>query len=274
MNAQPISLVKAPTIRNWTFLALAAACLTLRAADPAASAQGSAADRMDQTRVVLKKWAETERLMAAERHEWEQGKSLLEARVALVEQSIEDMNRKIQEATGKLEEARKEVAAVEDDIKQARLATDALRDAAAELEAGVRALIQRVPPHVQQKVRVLADRMPKAGGDVKAVTAAERYQNILGILNELNKSNLEVASMPEIHDVGNGRKAEVKTLYVGLGQGYFVNEAGDIGGLGVPGPAGWQWRTDPAIAKKAIEVIEVMKKSVSPKLVELPATID
>jgi hypothetical protein len=270
----PISALKTTLIKHLTFLALTAVWSPLQAAEPEAGKRATVADRMDQTRALLKKWAETERMMAAERREWEQGKSLLEARIALVEQSIEETNRKIREATEQLEQARKESAQVENEIMQARSSTDALRGVAADLESGLRALLERVPPSVQQKVKVLADRMPKAGSDAKAITAAERYQNVLGIINELNKSNLEIASQPEIHDVGQGRKAEVKVIYVGLGQGYFVNEAGDIGGHGVPGPKGWQWLTDPGLAPKAIEVIEVMKKSVSPKLVELPASID
>lgn len=229
---------------------------------------------MNQTRAMLQKWSETEKLIAAERHEWEQGKALLEGRISLVQQSVEDMKKKMAEAQAKLADAKKRAAEVEAEKQQAKEASEALLATAAEMEKGVRALITRMPPNVKEKVKVLADRIPKEDADVKNITAAERYQNVLGILNELNKANLEIASLPEIHDVGNGKKAEVKTIYVGLGQGYFVNEAGSIGGVGTPGTDGWNWTTDPSVAKKMIEVIEVMKKTVSAKLVELPVTIE
>ncbi|TDU72899.1 uncharacterized protein DUF3450 [Prosthecobacter fusiformis] len=233
-----------------------------------------AAESMNHARALLQKWAETERLTAAERHEWEQGKALLEGRITLVKQSISEMKKKIAEAEAKLADAKKRTEEAEVEKAQAKEASDALLTAATELETGVRGLILRVPANVKEKVKVLADRIPKEGAEVKNITAAERYQNVLGILNELNKSNLEIASLPEIHDVGNGKKAEVKTLYVGLGQAYFVNAAGDIGGVGTPGAQDWEWTTDPSIAKRVIEVVEVMKKTVSPKLVELPASID
>lgn len=229
---------------------------------------------MNHARALLQKWAETERLTASERHEWEQGKALLEGRITLVQQSVEDMKKKIAEAEAKLADAKKRAAEVELEKAQAKEASDALLASASELETGVRGLIARVPAGVKEKVKLLADRIPKEGADVKHITAAERYQNVLGILNELNKANLEIASLPEIHEVGAGKKAEVKTVYVGLGQAYFVNAAGDIGGVGVPGTDAWVWRTDPAVAKNMIEVLEVMKKTVSPKLVELPASID
>lgn len=242
-------------------------------AEPAGTKTDAGAS-MNNARALLQKWAETERLIATERREWEQGKALLEGRITLVQQSIQDMKKKIAEAETKLADAKKRAAEVELEKAQAKEASDSLIAAAAELEKGVRAVVARVPPAVQEKVKLLADRIPKEGADVKNISAAERYQNVLGILNELNKSNLEIASLPEIHEVGSGRKAEVKTVYVGLGQAYFVNAAGDIGGVGVPGTDGWIWKTDPSIAKHMIEVVEVMKKTVSPKLVELPATID
>lgn len=242
-------------------------------AEPAA-APADAADSMNHARALLQKWAETERLIASERHEWEQGKALLEGRITLVEQSVQEMKKKITEAETKLADAKKRAAEVELEKAQAKEASDALLAAAEELEKGVRALVLRVPTNVKEKIKVLADRIPKEGAEVKNITAAERYQNVLGVLNELNKANLEIASLPEIHEVGNGKKAEVKTVYIGLGQAYFVNAAGDIGGVGVPNADAWVWKTDPTIAKSMIEVLEVMKKTVSPKLVELPATID
>jgi hypothetical protein len=241
-------------------------------ADPEVSVD--AGDTMNHARTLLKKWAETERLIAAERHEWEQGKSLLEGRLTLVDQSIAEMKKKIAETETKLTDAKKRAAEVEAEKAQAKEASDALLASAAELETGVRQLVTRVPSNVKEKIKVLADRIPKEGANAKNITAAERYQNVLGILNELNKANLEIASLPEIHDVGNGKKAEVKAIYVGLGQAYFVNAAGDIGGIGTPAENEWVWKTDPSVAKRMIEVVEVMKKTVAPKLVELPATID
>jgi len=242
-------------------------------AQPAADGN-DAGDSMNQTRALLQKWAETERMIAAERNEWEQGKTLLEGRISLVRRSIAELKKKIAETDVKLADARKRAAAVQEEKKQAKEASDELLAQAPELEKTMRSLLGRVPKHVHEKVRVLADRIPKEGADVKNITAAERFQNVLGILNEVNKANMEIASLPEIHDVGGGRKAEVKTIYVGLGQGYFVNAAGDLAGVGTPGVKGWVWQTDASIAKDMLEVLEVLKKSVSPKLIEVPVTID
>lgn len=212
-------------------------------------------------------------MIASERAEWESGKAMLQGRIQLLKVSIDETEKKIAEAKAKLEDARKRTAEAEAEKAQIRDATDALVAVVPELEAGVKDLFHRAPGLVQEKIRVLHDRMPKPGADLKNITAAERFQNVLGILNELNKANNEINTVPEIHDLGNGKKAEVKVVYVGLGQGYFVNSNGDIGGLGLPSADGWKWNPDPAIAPKMRELVEVMKKAVAPKLVELPADI-
>ncbi|WP_170266939.1 DUF3450 family protein [Brevifollis gellanilyticus] len=245
---------------------------------PAPAPQGqspaaAASTAMDETRSLLQQWAATQRLISSERTEWETGKAMLEGRIQLLKASIEETEKKIAEAKTKLDDAKKRTTEAETEKAQIKEASDALIASAPELEKGVKNLFTRVPGVVQEKVKVLHDRIPKEGADTKNITAAERFQNVLGILNELNKANNELNSLPEIHDLGNGKKAEVKVVYVGLGQGYFVNSNGDVGGLGLPSETGWVWNTDPAIAPKMRELVEVMKKAVAPKLVELPAQI-
>ena len=228
---------------------------------------------MDNARSLLQKWAETQRLIAAERSEWEQGKSVLQSRIQLLQVALQENDKKMKEAREKLAEAKTKIAEAEAEKKQVKEASDALLEIAPKLEKGVRDLCDLIPTAVKEKVKVLLERIPKEGHpDMK--NSALRMQNVLGILNELNKANTEIASLPEIHDIGGGKKAEVKAIYLGLGQGYYVNSAGDMAGRGTPAAGGWKWAAEPTIAKKMIEVLDVMKKTVAPKLVELPATIE
>jgi hypothetical protein len=249
-----------------------AGAMNLGAQEAATQSPDAGAD-MDSTRGLLQQWSSTQRLIASERADWENGKSMLQGRIQLLKISVEETEKKIAEAKTKLEDVKKRTAETEAEKLKTREATEALVAVAPELEEGVKGLFGRVPGVIQEKVKVLHDRIPKAGADVKNITAAERFQNVLGILNELGKANNELTSIPEIHDIGDGKKAEVKVVYVGLGQGYFVNSSGTIGGLGLPSDEGWTWKTDAAIAPKMREVVEVMKKAIAPKLVELPAEI-
>ena len=266
------------SLRHLFALSLAA-CTTLVAQEnttPAPKEQSpaaAAATAMDETRSLLQQWAATQRMITGERTEWETGKAMLEGRIQLLKLSIDETEKKIAEAKTKLDDVKKRTAEAEAEKAMIKEASDSLLATAPELEKGVKNLFNRVPGVVQEKIRVLHDRIPKEGAEVKNITAAERFQNVLGILNELNKANNELNTLPEIHDLGNGKKAEVKVVYVGLGQGYFVNSKGDIGGLGLPSDQGWTWNIDTAIGPKMRELVEVMKKTVAPKLVELPAQI-
>ena len=38
-----------------------------------------------------------------------------------------------------------------------------------------------------------------------------------------------------------GRSAEVSSIYIGLGQAYFVSIDGQSAGMGVPTESGWSW---------------------------------
>lgn len=270
-------LVK-PLPRNLILSVLALAPTAWAQSDSAPSPKGqspaaAASKTMDETRGLLQQWAATQRQISSERTDWETGKAMLEGRIQLLKLSVEETQKKIAEAKTKLEEVKKRTAETEAEKAQIKQATEALLAAAPALEKSIKDIHPRLPGVVQEKINVLFDRIPKEGADVKNITAAERYQNVLGILNELNKANNEFASLPEIHDLGGGKKAEVKVVYVGLGQGYFVNSNGDIGGVGIPEKEGWKWTTDPLIAPKMRELVEVMKKAVAPKLVELPAQI-
>jgi septal ring factor EnvC (AmiA/AmiB activator) len=278
MKLYILQLLVKPSLRLLFALSLAA-CSKLAAQENAAptpkeqTPAAAATTAMDETRGLLQQWAATQRMISSERTEWETGRAMLEGRIQLLKLSIDETEKKIAEAKMKLDEVKKKIAETETEKAQIKEASDALLATAPELEKGVKNLFNRVPGFVQEKIRVLNDRIPKEGAEVKNITAAERFQNVLGILNELNKANNELNTLPEIHDLGNGKKAEVKVVYVGLGQGYFVNSNGDIGGLGLPSDQGWTWTTDATIAPKMRELVEVMKKTVPAKLVELPAQI-
>jgi hypothetical protein len=110
--------------------------------------------------------------------------------------------------------------------------------------------------------------MPADSANTK-VSLAERYQNVLGILNELTKLNNEVTLVSEIRTLSSGKPAEVKTLYVGLAQAYYVSGSGEAG-LGRPGPTGWQWENAPRLAADILQAIEVLQGKAPPQFVSLP----
>jgi hypothetical protein len=60
---------------------------------------------------------------------------------------------------------------------------------------------------------------------------------------------------------------------VGLGAGYFVNDAGDFAGIGSPGANGWEWTPKPEVASQVKEAIRIYRNEHPAALVSLPVTI-
>src|SRR5262245_44148836 len=79
----------------------AAALLGLTAAATRGEQDGSpaeAATRLEETRLAMGKWIETQQILTRERSEWQHGKEVLLGRLELVKQDIAPLQQKIREA--------------------------------------------------------------------------------------------------------------------------------------------------------------------------------
>jgi len=86
----------------------------------------------------------------------------------------------------------------------------------------------------------LTQRLPEKPDETK-LSLAQRFQNVIGILNEINKFNREITVKSELLTLSDGTAAEVTALYVGLGQAYYTGAKGTVAGIGRPGKDGWVW---------------------------------
>jgi hypothetical protein len=95
---------------------------------------------------------------------------------------------------------------------------------------------------------------------------------VLGILNEVNKANSEIAVNYEVHELADGKPSEVQAIYVGLAQAYYVNARGDAG-IGNPSADGWKWEPTKAIAGEVLMALEILQGKQSPAFVPLPVKL-
>jgi hypothetical protein len=75
-----------------------------------------------------------------------------------------------------------------------------------------------------------------------------------------------------VRNLAGGKPAEVKTIYVGLAQAYYVSGGGEAG-IGRPTPEGWQWQPQNDIARDVLTVLEVLEGKHSPTFVPLPVSV-
>jgi hypothetical protein len=240
-------------------------------ASPAAAPAGGSTSAVDAGRATLAKWVETQQLIAAEKRDWQQGREILKARIDLVNGEIAAVEEKLREQRGEGSETLSKKADLDRESATLQDAGRALAGWAADLEQGLRALYPRLPEPLQAKVGPLFSRIPQDPATT-TVSLAERFQNVVGILNEVNKFNADITLVSEVRPIAEGKPAEVRTIYVGLAQAYFLSAGGDAG-VGRPTPEGWRWEPARDLAPAVAEAVEILQNKAKPAFVRLPVKV-
>lgn len=226
---------------------------------------------LEETRLRMDKWIETQQIISKESKDWQQGKSILAGRLELTKKEIATLEEKIKQAESSVSETEKKRNELLAGNEQLKAAGSQLADTITGVEADICRIYKQLPEPIQTKLQPLYQRIP--GDPSKTnVSTAERFQNVLGILNELNKANNEISISYEVHNLASGKPAEVKVLYVGLAQAYYVSARGEAG-IGRPSADGWKWEPSQAGARDILVAQEILQGKQTPAFVPLPVKI-
>ncbi len=253
-------------------------------AQPAAAARGRGADAtppaapadpagptLDQTRLTLSKWIETQQIISKERNEWQQGREILQGRIELVGKEVGQLKDRIVQSEAAVAESNRKRDALLAQNAQLKETGAQLASAVSAMEAQVQKLSKLAPEGVATKLAPLLQRIPADPSNTR-VSTAERFQNVLGILNELNKANSEITVAYEVRKLSDGSSSEVQVIYVGLAQAYYLSPRGEAG-VGKPTEEGWTWRPAPEQAAAIYTALEIIKGKEPPAFVPLPVSI-
>jgi len=203
---------------------------------------------LDETRLTLNKWIETQQIISKERNDWQQGKEILQGRIELVGKEVGVLKDRITQSELAVVESNKKRDELVAENDQLKAVTAQLSDAVTTMEDQVRKLAKLMPEPVNAKLLPLLQRMPADPTNTR-VSTAERFQNVLGILNELNKANSEISVSYEIRTLADGSSSEVQVFYVGLAQAYYISPRG-LAGIGRPTEDGWKWESASAATSR------------------------
>ena len=270
------------TPRRRTGRALAALALGALLAAPARAqdagqiggAAAPAADKpltLEEARITLDKWIETQQIISRERKDWQQGREILQGRLELVKKEKGTLEEGIAQAQSAVTESNKTRDELLAEQSQLQAAQGKLAAAVTALEDQVRKLLKSVPEPLRVKLEPLRQRIPEDPATTK-ISAAERFQNVLGILNEVNAANNDVTVSYEVHNLADGKPAEVRVLYIGLAQAFYVSSGGEAG-IGRATAEGWTWEPSKAIAKEVLAALEIREGKQSPAFVPLPVNL-
>lgn len=244
-----------------TLMLLSAASATALRAEP----------NLGETRSTLEKWVETRQLVSRARSDWQTDKETIEQSLQLFDRElklVQEQLAKVSTNSAQVEKERLEAEAVK---KASGESIEKARQFAAGFEARISQLIPQLPVPLTDTLKPLLRRMPTEPNT--KMTAAERLQVIVGVLNELDKFNNAVSVFNERRKNAKGEEVAVDTVYVGLGAAYFVNEAGDFAGMGTPSVNGWEWTPRPELAAPVREVIRIYRNERPPRFIPLPVVL-
>lgn len=237
------------------------------------SAFAQQAATVGDTRVALEKMVETRRIISQEKRDWVLGEEMLNDRIDLVQREIESLRARIVEAEGSIAEADRKRIDLLDENERFKAAAAALDDVVAVLEVRTRELLVRLPDPIRERVKPLSQRLPEDPAETE-LSLSERFQNIVGLLNEVNKFNREITVTSEVHTLPDGSSAEVAALYVGIGQAYYVSSSGQAAGIGFASADGWVWTPANDAAEEIAQAIAILKNEQVASFVRLPIRID
>jgi hypothetical protein len=237
------------------------------------SDEASVGARIDSTREVLDRWVETRRIISEEAREWALGKEILESRIDVVKRDLAGAKERVAETEKSITDADRKRAELVEQSEKLKSASAELTATAAALETRVKDLVRRLPDPIRDKIRPLSQRLP-ADSAQSELPVAVRFQNLVGIVNEVNKFAREITMTSEIRKLADGSSAEVTVVYIGLAQAYYSGGGGKIAGFGTAGPEGFTWTVANDMAPQVAKLVAILKNESPAEFVPLPLKVD
>lgn len=250
---------------------LSALCLTVLLAAQC-TLTGQAQPPIPQTRSTLEEWVLAERTLSAETEDWAAERATIEDIIRLLQDEKSRLQESLDEVQSRLTEADQHRSQLLDERKQLQAASSVLTPEIARYEARLRALAPTLPAPLQERIQPLLRRLPQQAAETR-LSPAQRMQNVIGILGELDKFNREVTLDTRVQSLPDGRAAEVQAIYLGLSTAYFVDASGTYAGILVPGPEGWTAEAHPELAPRISRAIAQYQRQEPSTFINLPVSL-
>jgi DNA anti-recombination protein RmuC len=254
-------------IHSWTIIVVLAVVALGWTAEPVAR------ENINDVRAALEKWVETRRVISKEKQDWALGREMLNERIKLVQRDIESLREKTNQAQKSINEADEKRAELVEENEKLKSAAKTFSGIMTKLETRTAVLIKRLPDPIRERIKPLSQRLPENPNETK-LSLAQRFQNVIGILNEVNKFNREITMTSEVLTLANGSAAEVTSLYIGLGQSYYTGANGTAAGVGRPSENGWNWQPANEAADRIADAVAILKDEKVAGFVPLPIKVE
>ncbi len=211
-------------------------------------------------------WIETRRLISEEAAAWQSEKATLADLNAIRLRETDQLDEFVKAAGARVEELAKQKATTAEErtsLQQWRRDLD-LRFAT--LETSVKEILPRLPTPLRDKVEDAALRLESGEADRPL---QDRVRDVLLVLQAAKEFDDGFTVYTDLREF-DGEKREVRVLYLGLSQAWYVDASGSRSGYGLPAAQGWEWTEDASIAAAVRQAIDIQTGEATAAFVKLP----
>lgn len=235
-----------------------------------AERSGIAAE-LQEVRGDWDRWIELRKSIQAARSDWEVQKGAMDQMALLLERHRDLLKQRLdalQSAKSQGEKERLELSARRNALAEIE---GALNEGIVQAEEQCRTLALRFPPPLKTQVREMLGKMPKVG-EKSGLGPGRRMQNVLGFLNEADKFNGVVTLQREIREIAGG-EVQCDTIYLGLGQAFYVDPNGVRAGIGHVKADEWVWESRDSLGPDIRKLVDLYRGDRPAELVEIPLEV-
>jgi len=230
-------------------------------------------EALETARSTVKEWAVTEKAISREAAEWAGRETLLKDLIAVEAERIERLEKELAKSEAGLSAADEERSELLDRQDALAAKAETIGDFLATIEGELRELRARLPEPLESDLATVYQRLPK---DPEATTLSlgERMRTVVTLLGRVRQFDGKLTVAESIRTLpGGDNEVSVRTLYLGLGQAYYL--APDDAGIGRAGPEGWIWESRPEFEEAIREAMLLAEGGArEPKFIDLPVRID
>lgn len=234
--------------------------------------QLTVANDANLVRESIRKWVEVKSITSKERAEWEIEKSYLNDLALLLEAEKSTLQGQLASISSTRTKADKE-----------RL--DLLSEKG-EIEKSHTIIAETVTGYIHQ-LKTLSSFLPaplkEKSSAYFALALRSESESLEDTINNLIKMVYEIEQFDNKVNLGNKAltlsingeevQREVKVMFIGLGQAFYVDYNANLAGYGYPTTQGWVWVENNALKEKVNAAVNLYLGRKNPSLIEMPIII-
>lgn len=211
---------------------------------------------------IVKKTIETELTTSEEKRDWKNQEALLQELIKLYETELTLINEELEasgDITENLDSTAEDLKTKTAELERQRKEIHKRSKAQAER---LLTITKRFPQPLQEEIATDEAVLVSRESNVRDIITS-----MISILKSASQFNRTVNYSNLIEEV-EGKKRQMRVLYLGLGQAYYIS--GDTAGIGKPVDGKWSWTEIPDSKANIDKAIAVYQKTRRPELIKLP----